>query len=475
MTRRLVPGILLVAVALLAVGALAASLDGDFPHDEHADLFPLCTGCHEGIATGNEADAFPTAASCASCHDGVDEDRVDWTGPSEVPSNLSFVHTDHAAELEREGDEAIACVTCHGEPLADEPMSAIDRAEPEGCLSCHAHESSDHFVAGNCAECHVPLARSGLPGARIAAFEEPADHGEPAFLATAHGTIALGDVGRCSTCHVEDQCASCHVDAGLNSTIQRVPAAPPSMVVPMPEVEYPIPADHETVAFAQSHGNDAPAECVTCHTSDDCVTCHVGAGSEVATGLLRRGDVRAPGADLVREVPASHETAFWSRVHGMRAASDDTGCLTCHEEEAECADCHEGPTGSGFHPDRFLTGHAAEAAVIDADCSNCHSPERFCRECHVGNGMGSAGRLGPGFHDAEPIWLLRHGQAARQQLETCVSCHKQTDCTQCHSTLGAFGVNPHRSGFDPERARARNPASCRACHIGNPTISGGAR
>lgn len=83
------------------------------------------------------------------------------------------------------------------------------------------------------------------------------------------------------------------------------------------------------------------------------------------------------------------------------------------------------------------------------------------------------GRLGPGFHDAEPLWLLRHGQAARQALESCASCHGQNECMQCHSVLGAFKVNPHGPGFDARRAQKRNAAICLVCHITDP-LAGGA-
>jgi hypothetical protein len=66
------------------------------------------------------------------------------------------------------------------------------------------------------------------------------------------------------------------------------------------------------------------------------------------------------------------------------------------------------------------------------------------------------------------MWLLRHGQAARQNLESCTTCHKQNDCTQCHGVLGAFKISPHARNFDAERAWAQSPRTCLACHIRNP-------
>jgi hypothetical protein len=156
--------------------------------------------------------------------------------------------------------------------------------------------------------------------------------------------------------------------------------------------------------------------------------------------------------------------------HGTLAATRETSCATCHAQESFCAACHERQAdgGASYHRPNYLLGHAAEAANAVTECATCHDPVAFCRTCHSEAGLQSAGRLGPGYHDAEPLWLLRHPQAARQQLESCTSCHTQRDCLQCHSQLGAFQVSPHGPDFDARRAYERNPLVCRACHLGDP-------
>lgn len=119
-----------------------------------------------------------------------------------------------------------------------------------------------------------------------------------------------------------------------------------------------------------------------------------------------------------------------------------------------------------------MAGHATEAYGNRMECSTCHSTGAFCRECHQQAGMGGSGRIESGFHDAQPLWLLRHGQAARQSLEGCASCHRQRDCIQCHSTTGAFSVNPHGPDFDARRYAERNRQVCFACHLSDP-LGGG--
>jgi len=71
------------------------------------------------------------------------------------------------------------------------------------------------------------------------------------------------------------------------------------------------------------------------------------------------------------------------------------------------------------------------------------------------------------FHNAQPLWLLQHGRAARQDLNACATCHQQTYCMQCHSDLGAR-INPHGPGFDAARMASKNPRLCLMCHFINP-------
>jgi hypothetical protein len=120
----------------------------------------------------------------------------------------------------------------------------------------------------------------------------------------------------------------------------------------------------------------------------------------------------------------------------------------------------------GYHPAGFLAQHPAAAYARETDCSACHNTRQFCTACHANAGFGTGGRLRPGYHDAKRNFLLGHGQAARQELESCVSCHTEQECMQCHasSAVGGRNFNPHGPGFDPERLRRRNPQMCTACH-----------
>ncbi len=468
-----------------------------FPHERHARLFPVCTGCHAGVPTGDRSAFYPNPPVCANCHDGVDRKRVSWTPPTpDAYTNLRFTHPSHATYAK---DENLACASCHtaegGSRMAVQPP-IVGR-----CLECHAHRAQSHFVDAKCATCHVPLAETAFPVERILALPYPADHQEGSFLATTHGRIAGAETARCATCHTRQRCASCHVDAAANPVIARVPAAPDSMKLPRFAAHYLAPASHALPDFLQRHGSGAGVRaCGTCHTRNDCQTCHLTRPPTVVSGLPTRSESAAPGVQLTRRAPASHEAASFATEHGPFAAARPSSCSTCHDARRFCADCHRAgqsaqsgatrpptpggarvaaatprvaPTRASFHPPDFVARHASEAWGRKLDCSNCHNTAVFCRDCHVQAGIGTNGtRLAPGFHDAEPLWLIRHGQAARQSLESCASCHRQKDCIQCHSTLGAFHVNPHGPGFDPVRAQKKDPTTCFACHVTDP-LGGG--
>ena len=79
-------------------------------------------------------------------------------------------------------------------------------------------------------------------------------------------------------------------------------------------------------------------------------------------------------------------------------------------------------------------------------------------------GLSAQGALNGGYHDAKQFFTLNHGQAARQNLESCVACHAERDCLTCHSAQGGRRFDPHGPGFDPETMKRKNSQACTVCH-----------
>jgi predicted CXXCH cytochrome family protein len=468
--------LLLACLAVMAVGGtlgsimLRADRTERFPHELHVRLFPLCGGCHEGVETGDRANYYPPPQLCANCHDGVVQPVVEWDGPRQYLTNLIFEHTHHEAALLRVDGTTLECEQCH--TPAGAARMTIQRANPELCLSCHAHEARDHFVDAACQTCHVSFVESDWPPARIAAMPLPADHHVPGFLLEGHGVQAIANTQKCAVCHTQERCTSCHVNVADVPQIAAIPAAPPGWSLPAYAAHYPVPPSHFSRDWLEHHGEPASRQqCAACHTRQDCTACHVEPVPAVVNALPSRGDVQAPGAVTLRQMPLSHASRWFDREHAALAATQPGSCQACHAQKF-CADCHDAPANATYHPRNFAQQHSSQAYSRRMECSTCHEVRTFCRSCHIQQGMGAQGRLNPGFHDAEPLWLLRHARAARQGLESCTSCHVQRDCMQCHTEIGAFQISPHGPNFDARRAQQRNPVICFACHVTDPLANG---
>lgn len=504
-----------VAVTGFSLGRVKRPTDDvRFPHAAHAKLFPTCIGCHAGIGTGDSATMFPPAASCAACHNGRDVKPIEWNYPSARPTNLRFDHATHARLSDSAGTR-LGCQACHGTGASPQVMAVV-RARPETCIACHAHPAPAHLAAGSpCATCHLPLARAvALSESTIAAFPKPPSHAAPDFM-TSHGSLARQSIATCATCHARESCARCHVNAAtLQPIVQLASDARVAHLVRSKPAAYPVPASHRREDFAATHGTLARANvesCASCHAQPSCRVCHTGPlGARTIEALPRAEPGHAPGVQLrppsatsppawqsggvaarpivltalvippidtppPSRVPAEtasvrvvrvHPSDF-VRAHGAYASSGRLNCAGCHQERF-CSSCHQGAGARRYHTVDFVARHASEAYARETKCASCHNTEVFCRSCHRDVGIGAASRRRSGAaHAGQPLWLLQHGEAARRGMQNCASCHQQTDCLQCHSTIGGR-VNPHGPDFDARKMQQRNPSLCAVCHIGAP-------
>lgn len=516
------------AIAVVATASVAwvriARDEHRFPHHAHEKLFPTCIGCHAGVVTGLRATAFPAPETCAQCHNGIDVKAVRWTGPARAASNLRFDHVVHAKHTADALDK-LQCLRCHGQgdSVAARPWMVVRRAPPAECLSCHEHRATTHLASdARCETCHVPLAQAtALSDSAISGFPQPPSHTDPNWIST-HAPTSAGALAQCATCHARESCARCHVNASTLSAVTSLASdARVGRVVHGLAPRYPVPPSHLSASFGQSHGalaSSPTATCANCHAQASCQTCHLGTmGAKVIRKLPRpeaggaagvrlegadpsmteyapRADGPAPPSDVrhdaylasareqdtarqSRTVAATdtqrttrvfvHPPGF-ARAHGPAAASGQLNCAGCHQQRF-CTSCHQGEGERRYHPFNFVSRHASTAYARETSCTSCHNTETFCRACHQQSGIAGAStsRVRGAAHGAQPLWLLQHGQAARQGLQSCAGCHQQTDCLRCHSTV-TQRVNPHGPDFDARRMAARNKIVCQYCHISDP-------
>ncbi len=476
MIGRLLRGATILAAAglLAAGGAQLRQAQPTFDHPQHAKLFVSCATCHAGLENPEGA-AMPPAPTCAFCHDGAVAKRVEWQarlGPR--ISNLKFDHLRHATLRRAKGDTTGTCTDCHADRGA-----AWMRVRPPSapqCVTCHLPAARDHLTVPDsaCATCHLPLAAAPtLSRDRIAKFPAPPSHAATGFLLPAgHGAQAKAGPGgnrvaqSCATCHARDFCAACHVDAPEVSTIQSL--APDARSLALPH-ELKAPATHAARDFDTRHGalaKPSGASCRSCHTQESCSTCHRAGAPAAGLALFAAGPGRGEGARTARRPPASHVPG-WEARHGPFAAASMKNCTSCHARSS-CLSCHrpDAARRGSYHPASYLTRHPADAYSRSSSCTDCHNVGEFCQTCHVQAGLSAKRTLlgAAGYHDGNRGFFLGHGQAARQSLESCVSCHVERDCLTCHSVVRGRGFNPHGPGFDPERMLRKNPQLCIACH-----------
>lgn len=464
---------------LLAVPALAAAQHDSvgFDHRRHDKLFASCVTCHAGASTA-DAPLYPSPATCAACHDGVVAKLVAWAPPATpIRNNLRFehlAHATHSAERAAQGGMRAPqhCISCH--TPAGATWMTVRWAVSRQCLDCHG-VSASHLAAPDtaCATCHIPLARATrLRASDVARFQAPPSHKQPGFLnAQGHGAQAAVQspvAASCATCHARDFCVQCHVDAPEQATIRALGADERSLAL---AARLTAPSSHSSPRFLTEHGRVArasPKQCSTCHTRESCQTCHATQTATLAS-LPLAGPGRAAGALTARRRPASHGATF-VRNHSAAANAVPNGCAGCHVR-SDCLECHRPSAaaspvaGAGYHPRDFLARHPSAAYARQSSCADCHNTAGFCATCHVGAGLSSTGPLRSGvYHDAKQFFLVGHGGAARQSLESCVSCHVERDCLTCHSALGGRRFNPHGPGFDAARLARKNPQMCTVCH-----------
>ena len=363
---------------------------------------------------------FPT---CNSCHVGAAQKGASlWPKPTACAAchdgtiektvawrppevaRRTNLRFDHLEHASKAGQKAPSCSGCHTEGGA--PRLAVRDPVVERCFACHGIQTA-HLAAPDtaCATCHLPLVRAvSLTRGDIAKFPAPPSHSAPDFLTRhGHGAVTRQTVG---------------------------------------------------------------TRCATCHAREFCYQCHAGSAPPRAISWLG-ADQRAT-AIAAHAAPASHSDNFADR-HAAEAAASTTRCTSCHVR-ADCLECHRpnaATGGGGYHPDGFLARHPASAYAREATCSDCHNARSFCTSCHERSGLVATSVLRSGYHDARSFFISGHGQAARQSLESCVSCHAERDCLTCHSALGGRRFNPHGPGFDAARLRRRAFPTCTVCHGAN--------
>lgn len=359
-----------------------------------------------------------------------------------MPRAEGFPHARHAGLFP-------TCLGCHrGIPTGDD--DTYYSVTPRDCVRCHDGEIEPTVSwdgptrsSSNLVFVHVEhiseVARVNDPPLACGDCHGPLETGRPRM------DVARADPATCTGCHAHS--APEHLAAGASCSTCHAPLAETPALSVERIAAFPRPPSHDSSGFLFEHGaigGVAGESCAVCHARETCARCHLNAD---ALPRVQRLAPDARVAALASEEapewpePASHERAGWDFGHGEVAAAGPQECANCHAE-ASCRTCHGDadipaiaalpepgvgePAGVRVarrrppgHTAGFVTQHGGAAAANMPNCASCHR-ESQCVDCHANPGRGTAefsprgaGRssMGPGERDAqgsEDAGLLRH-------------------------------------------------------------------
>ena len=275
--------------------------------------------------------------------------------------------------------EGMACTDCHTQDDKGEPVIP----NHELCSTCHYFDTSK--PDDKCNFCHTRPEQKLDPLVKVLGGDNKFNH----------------------KAHIDKnvECVTCHPDPGKSIL---APAA------------------------------DRMKWCMDCHTKNgygktDCSVCH----SELSKTVRPK---TYQGMRLPHDNPQ-----MWETLHGRQSQRDPEFCNRCHDKETSCEDCHrKNPPKSHDIAWRSRT-HGMRAEWDRQKCAACHE-EDFCVRCHQ--------HTEPTSHKGgwgEP--LNRH----------CINCHyppSDNGCTACHQEIEhpKALASPHTVGIY---------GSCWLCHPGS--------
>lgn len=260
-------------------------------------------------------------------------------------------------------------------------------------------------------------------------------------------------------------------------------------------------ACHEIDKAAAGKKVDPPAACETCHLNYDATVRKDVAKATFGTpNLIFNHQVH-----LERKVDCTvcHNSSISGTMADVGLATryqlpKMETCLTCHNGSTApsgCSTCHvtdgvgrlqlsfasgvlrpmQGDPLGIDHGPRFELNHGTRAKLDRATCMECHA-ERYCQNCHNG--------LQKPLSVHQNDYVTMHPVQARQDSLACQACHRyQSFCAACHERSGV-GLNAD-STFRPRNlkvhpdynawvvnigpdhhaiAAARDIKQCMACH-----------
>lgn len=273
---------------------------------------------------------MPKSRTCRNCHSDKEDveknikpfvvgKKIRWTNVTELAEDVTFSHQLHVTQKQ------VECTSCHQGIEKSEGITSALRVSKDECLDCHVHE----YISADCLGCHQSIDKEYKPPSHEVSWER------------SHGQVVRAGLeppfeNRCSLCHTESACSSCHQDEE--------------------------PRSHTNQWRLRGHGMAARMDrtsCETCHRTDYCDRCH-------------------------RETSPRNHRGGWGGTGNQH-------CYTCHFplQNEGCFTCHK-VNYSHLAADKMPLG-ITHATASESGCRTCHNalgnlkhPDNgdTCRNCH---------------------------------------------------------------------------------------------
>ncbi|RJQ53875.1 MAG: hypothetical protein C4521_06565 [Actinobacteria bacterium] len=355
--------------------------------------------------------------------------------------------------------DSLQCSPCHAS-IGDESSKKLIFNHGwhllVSCQNCHfqfAHVPGRTITPPMmaCINCHRlthssqgQIARGGCRDCHPRSMNlRPRDH-KAGFAGRRHVAAAKRDLNNCMMCHEERFCKDCHARKRVKERYPRLYVF--QAIVPLETTRQPV--------FMVNQ--DQPVN------MGQCVGCHLDLDAFPVIKVIFPHDVH-----LKRGFQCGFcHLEFPHSQQGTKTPPMET-CYACHNSKhgrrgviatGECYACH--PKSFDLVPTwhrvpQFNRRHAKRAKAGVASCLMCHK-EKFCSDCHMSE------KAVPKDHKQEQEWRATHGQQYTQMKQNCRICHTAQNCKDCHRVDMPHPIDFIKTHRELGRnARANN---CMMCH-----------
>ncbi|MBD3344928.1 MAG: hypothetical protein GF401_07690 [Chitinivibrionales bacterium] len=215
------------------------------------------------------------------------------------------------------------------------------------------------------------------------------------------------------------------------------------------------------------HEKGGVTECITCHHKHDnddrikeCAQCHKGVeGMEIMhenCGVCHKeNNISTDCRSCHKEEKKERRFLFGIPSSQAQLHNVTFSHVRHHPREEECQRCHT----TTDNTKRFYK--SANYPLME-ECLTCHDNKKAPENCAVCHG--DSDTLMPRSHANR--WLCRggHGMEANFDKQSCLQCHQEMQCNQCHRGQADFKIHPAGYRFSHGMDVKTGKNNCTMCH-----------